>query len=52
MDELLLRPWRAADAPVVARAYRNPEIQRWHVRSMTEDEALTWVLSGADLWTA
>lgn len=52
VDELLLRPWSAADAPAVVEAYRDPDIQRWHVRSMTEDEALAWVLSWADRWAA
>ncbi|HEX5403685.1 MAG TPA: GNAT family N-acetyltransferase [Pseudonocardiaceae bacterium] len=52
VDELVLRPWQASDAPAVVDAYRDPDIQRWHVRSMTEAEALAWVLSWADHWAA
>jgi RimJ/RimL family protein N-acetyltransferase len=52
VDELVLRPWVASDAPAVVEAYRDPDIQRWHVRSMSEDEASTWVLSWADRWAA
>ena len=52
VDELVLRPWRASDAPAVVEAYRDPGVQRWHVRSMTEAEASAWVLSWADRWAA
>jgi ribosomal-protein-alanine N-acetyltransferase len=40
---LTLRPWRVADAAVVAAAYDEPGIQRWHARSMTVDEARAWI---------
>lgn len=43
IDELIIRPWRADDAPAVEAAYRDPAIQQWHVRSMTADEAMAWV---------
>lgn len=52
VDELVLRPWLASDAPAVVDAYRDPDIQRWHVRSMSEEEASAWVLSWADRWAA
>jgi RimJ/RimL family protein N-acetyltransferase len=52
VDELVLRPWQPADAIHVAEAYRDPEIQRWHARSMTEAEALSWVRSWSDRWAA
>ncbi len=52
VDELLLRPWLGSDAAAVFAAYRDPEIQRWHVRSMTEDEAAEWVAGWADRWRA
>lgn len=48
--DLLLRPWRDADASAVVRAYDDPDIQQWHARSMTADEALEWVRSWADRW--
>lgn len=47
-----MRPWEVADAQSVAAAYSDPVIQRWHARSMTEQEALAWVLSWRDRWTA
>jgi RimJ/RimL family protein N-acetyltransferase len=48
--ELVLREWRDADAPAVVRAYRDPDIQRWHARSMTEHDALEWVQSWRKRW--
>lgn len=48
--ELVLRHWQAADAPAVAAAYSDPAIQRWHVRSMSEAEALAWVCSWPARW--
>lgn len=50
VDELVLRPWQPDDVRAVVAAYQDPEIQRWHVRSMTEPEAEAWVLSWADKW--
>lgn len=34
-DGVRLRPWRAVDAATVEAAYADPDIQRWHCRSMT-----------------
>jgi len=50
VDELALRPWLEADAPAIVQAYRDPAIQRWHARSMTELEATAWVRSWNDRW--
>jgi RimJ/RimL family protein N-acetyltransferase len=50
LNDFVLRPWRASDAPAVAEAYSEPSIQRWHVRSMTEDEARAWVDSWHGRW--
>jgi [ribosomal protein S5]-alanine N-acetyltransferase len=52
VDELVLRPWHLDDVPAIVAAYQDPEIQRWHVRSMTEPEAEIWALSWADKWRA
>ncbi|MGF7239535.1 MAG: GNAT family N-acetyltransferase [Frankia sp.] len=52
VDELTVRPWCLADATAVVEAYRDPEIQRWHVRSMTEPEARDWVTSWSGRWRA
>jgi ribosomal-protein-alanine N-acetyltransferase len=43
IDELVLRAWRDSDAPAVVVGYADPQIQRWHVRSMTEAEARAWI---------
>jgi RimJ/RimL family protein N-acetyltransferase len=47
---LTLRPWSPADVPSLVRAYADPDIRRWHVRSMDEDEALAWVLARHEMW--
>jgi hypothetical protein len=31
-DDLVLRPWTVADAPVVVEAYSDSDIQHWHLR--------------------
>jgi ribosomal-protein-alanine N-acetyltransferase len=50
VDELVLRPWRSTDVACVVDAYSDPAIQKWHARSMTEDEALSWVRSWSERW--
>jgi [ribosomal protein S5]-alanine N-acetyltransferase len=50
LGDAALRPWRTADAADVERAYTDPQIQRWHARTMTTDEALAWVESWPDRW--
>jgi [ribosomal protein S5]-alanine N-acetyltransferase len=52
VDKLVLRPWEATDVPGVVEAYSDPDIQRWHARSMTEAEALGWVGSWSVRWAA
>ncbi|MER5598914.1 GNAT family N-acetyltransferase [Streptomyces sp. NPDC002265] len=43
-DGLSLRPWRAADAPAVHRAFQDPALHRWHLRAAdSEDEAGHWI---------
>ncbi len=49
---LRLRPWRAADAATVETAYADPDIQRWHCRSMTAAEARAWVARWPARWRA
>jgi ribosomal-protein-alanine N-acetyltransferase len=51
LGDFVLRPWQASDAPAVAAAYSEPSIQRWHMRSMTEDEARAWIDSWPARWT-
>jgi len=39
-----LRPWNHGDAGVVLEAFREPSIQRWHMRVMDDEaEALAWI---------
>ncbi|MEU7768146.1 hypothetical protein AB0B25_23925 [Nocardia sp. NPDC049190] len=41
-DIVTLRPWSAADAPVVHSAYQDPDVQRWHVRSGRSRSVMRW----------
>lgn len=47
---LLLRPWRTEDAPVLLRAYCDPEIRRWQMRSMDGREARHWIDTRNEMW--
>ncbi|GII30161.1 acetyltransferase [Planotetraspora mira] len=47
---VVLRPWRLSDHPAVVAGYTDPAIQRWHCRSMTEDEAREWIGSWPGRW--
>jgi ribosomal-protein-alanine N-acetyltransferase len=43
-DDVVLRPWRLADAEAVREAYQDPAIQRWHARTADSlAEAREWV---------
>ncbi|WP_405674636.1 GNAT family N-acetyltransferase [Streptomyces sp. NBC_01511] len=47
----LLRPWLLSDAEAVAEAFRDPEIQRWHVRRADSvDEARGWIQRWQGSW--
>jgi RimJ/RimL family protein N-acetyltransferase len=48
---LLLRPWRAEDAGIVAAAYRDPLARRWLRVSVTSDaEARQWIEKQINGW--
>jgi RimJ/RimL family protein N-acetyltransferase len=47
---VLLRPWQPSDRPAVVVAYADPAIQRWHCRSMTDDEAGDWIDAWPGRW--
>lgn len=51
-DGLVLRPWSEEDVDAVVAAYADPGIQRWHVRSMTPDEAAAWIVARNHLWVS
>jgi [ribosomal protein S5]-alanine N-acetyltransferase len=50
--ELVLRPWVPADVARVVEAYGDEAIQRWHVRTMDETEALRWIAERSERWEA
>ncbi|WP_225728062.1 MULTISPECIES: GNAT family N-acetyltransferase [unclassified Nocardia] len=52
VDELVLRPWQPTDVRAVVAAYAEPDIQRWHMRSMTGEEASSWIAQWPHRWTA
>ncbi|MDM8085316.1 GNAT family N-acetyltransferase [Cellulomonas cellasea] len=47
-----LRPWRASDQASVVAAFDDPDIRRWHARSMTAEEAAAWIAHWPDRWRA
>ncbi|GAA3198598.1 hypothetical protein GCM10020255_101990 [Rhodococcus baikonurensis] len=49
----ILRPWTYDDAPAVVEAFRDPSIQRWHVRRADSiDEARNWLTQWRDGWAS
>lgn len=48
--DLRLRPWQPADQPAVVAAYADPAVQRWHCRTLTDDEAHAWIAAWPDRW--
>lgn len=46
-----LRPWRTGDADALVAVYAEPEIRRWHVRSMTHTEAEEWIEAAGRSWS-
>lgn len=51
VGSILLRPWADDDVPAVVAAYQEPEIQRWHARSMTPEEARQWIADAGSAWS-
>jgi len=48
-----IRPWSLADAEAVVSAFRDPDIQRWHVRRAdSADEAREWIRTWQAGWAA
>jgi RimJ/RimL family protein N-acetyltransferase len=48
--KLTLRPWQLSDAVGLVRAYADPEIHRWHARSLTLVEAESWIDHELNRW--
>lgn len=51
VDDLVLRPWSPTDARDVSVAYDDPDIRRWHGRSMTLAEARDWIAAAHLGWS-
>ena len=47
---ITLRPWTDADVEVLVLAYADPGIQRWHRRSLDEDEAAATIRTWQGAW--
>ena len=47
---MVLRPWEAEDVAAVVAAYADPDVARWHVRSMRSSEATEWIRAGEAAW--
>jgi ribosomal-protein-alanine N-acetyltransferase len=50
---LRLRPWHPTDARPLVDAFADPDIRRWHVNVVdNEEEALKWIESWGQRWRA
>jgi len=47
---ILLRPWQPDDRAAVVTGYADPAIQRWHCRTMSDDEAGAWINRWPERW--
>jgi RimJ/RimL family protein N-acetyltransferase len=50
LDDISLRPWQDTDLSMLVDAYSDASIQRWHARSMTDEEARKWLDSWPQRW--
>ncbi|WP_436526499.1 GNAT family N-acetyltransferase [Actinoplanes sp. HUAS TT8] len=49
-EGILLRPWQETDRSAVVAAHADPAIQRWHCKTMTDDEAVEWITGWSRQW--
>ncbi|MFF4660414.1 GNAT family N-acetyltransferase [Streptomyces sp. NPDC001381] len=50
-DGLVLRPWRAGDAPVVHAVFQDPLMHQWHIRSADSlEEVAGWIEEWQKAW--
>ncbi|MGW2050218.1 GNAT family N-acetyltransferase [Streptomyces sp. NPDC001858] len=50
-DGLVLRPWRAEDAPAVHAAFQDPLMHQWHIRAAdSEEEVAGWIAGWQQAW--
>ncbi|MEU1178434.1 GNAT family N-acetyltransferase [Streptomyces sp. NPDC005820] len=51
-DGLVLRPWRAEDAPVVHAVFQDPLMHQWHIRSADSlEEVAGWIEEWQQAWS-
>jgi len=48
----MLRPWAEPDAAGLVTAYADPDVQRWHCRSLDLEEAAALILRWRAAWPA
>lgn len=51
-EGLTLRGWVPTDLGAVCAAYADRDIQRWHVKTMTVEEAAAWIAAQDQRWLA
>ncbi|HVB51778.1 MAG TPA: GNAT family N-acetyltransferase [Acidimicrobiales bacterium] len=49
-DRFVLRPWTEEDAPALAAAFADPDIQQWNLNTFDEAEAKHLVMKWNDSW--
>ncbi|GAA2583418.1 MULTISPECIES: GNAT family N-acetyltransferase [Streptomyces] len=50
-DGLVLRPWRAEDAPAVHEAFQDPVMRQWHARAAdSQEEVRGWIAEWQEAW--
>lgn len=50
-DGLVLRPWRAQDAPAVYEVFQDPVMHQWHIRAAgSEEEVRGWIAEWQRAW--
>jgi RimJ/RimL family protein N-acetyltransferase len=49
-DRFRLRPWHGRDVPIVIEAFTDPDIQRWHRRSLELGEARQLIREWRSMW--
>jgi hypothetical protein len=47
-----LRSWSESDAATLVTAYQDPDIQRWHCRSLDADETVALIRQWRAAWDA
>lgn len=46
------RPMVEADAAWIVEAFHDPDIERWHMRDLSREEAIAWIQESHDRWAS